>query len=181
MLLALLVSCASAPEPGSDPSAGTATAAADSAEASDSTSSESLVCVRNATVTVSVKNQSSMDVQVRFGDYKPARVANGFTRTTYQVARYHLQRSIRLEVLRGGTQVGGPAVIPTEPVFCNSATLLIGSQPRYSFFYGDELYEPIRGGEEEEQEPETEEEPESEAPQTPADSAASDALPTTPA
>jgi len=108
--------------------------------------------VRNATVTVRVDNQSSMDLQITFGSYRPARVAEGFSRTIYQIARIYLQHSVRLEVLRGGTQVGGPAVIPTEPVFCNTATLVIGAAPRYSIFYGDELLDLKKGGEDEEAE-----------------------------
>ncbi len=149
-LLALLAGCASAPEPGPDPSPDAVPAAEilaqDLTEDSDSTAAEDLLCVRNATVTVRVDNQSSMDLQITFGSYRPARVADGFSRTIYQVARSYLQHSVRLEVLRGGTQVGGPAVIPTEPIFCNVATLVIGSRPRYSIFYGDELLDPKKGG-----------------------------------
>jgi hypothetical protein len=29
--------------------------------------------------------------------------------------------------------------VPTEAVDCNDATLIIGAQPQYSFFYGEEL------------------------------------------
>jgi hypothetical protein len=56
-----------------------------------------------------------------------------------------LERSVELVILRGGVQQGGPALIPTEPVFCNAATLLIGASPEYSIFYGDFLQEPSRG------------------------------------
>ena len=112
--------------------------------------------MREATVTVRVDNRSSFDIQVRFGSYRPSRVALGFSRTTYQIARYYLERSVELVILRGGVQQRGPAVIPTEPVFCNIATLVIGASPEYSIFYGDVLREPIRGkvGEEEEEEEE---------------------------
>ena len=45
-------------------------------------------------------------------------------------------------------------MIPTEPVFCNVATLVIGAAPQYSIFYGDVLREPVRGevGEQEDDE-----------------------------
>ena len=186
-LLALLAGCASAPEPRPDPSPDAAAAADHPAEelteGSDSTTAEDLYCVRNATVTVRVDNQSSMDLQITFGSYRPARVAEGFSRTTYQIARSHLQHSVRLEVLRGGTQVGGPAVIPTEPVFCNVATLVIGARPQYSIFYGDALREPVMGGEDGEgedgAEPAEEAEGVEEAPPAepaPADSTSSEAI-----
>ena len=139
-LLALLGGCASAPDPGPD---GAPEAGSESEIAGDRTSAaEDLVCRRNATVTVRVVNRSTMDLRIGFGSYRPARAADGFSRTTYQIARYHLQGPIRLEVLRGGTQVGGPATIQTEPVFCNDATLVIGSRPEYSIFYGDVILEP---------------------------------------
>jgi hypothetical protein len=127
-LLALIVGCASAPDPGPD--------------SSPEAALEDLVCARNATVTVRVDNRSSMDLRITFGSYRPVRPADGFSRTTYQIARYHLQGPIRLEVLRGGMQIGGPATIRTEPVFCNAATLVIGSRPEYSVFYGDEIFTP---------------------------------------
>jgi len=140
-LLALLVGCASAPDPGPDPALESEPTegelAGDSASAA-----EDLVCRRNATVTVRVENRSSMDLKIGFGSYRPARVADGFSRTTYQIARYHLQGAIRLEVLRGGTQLGGPTTIQTEPVFCNNAALVIGSRPEYSIFYGDVILGP---------------------------------------
>ena len=135
-LLALLPGCASAPETGPPATPGTAP---------ESTSTEVLRCVREATVTVRVDNKSSFDIQIRFGSYRPSRVALGFSRTTYQIARYYLEQSVELVILRGGAQQGGPAVIPTEPVFCNVATLVIGASPEYSIFYGDVLREPIRG------------------------------------
>lgn len=161
-LLTLLAGCASTPEPGTDPPAGTASTEAAFAEEGDSTSAGVLRCVREATVTVRVDNKSSYDIQVRFGSYRPSRVALGFSRTTYQIARYHLERSVELVILRGGSQKGGPAVIPTEPVFCNAATLVIGASPEFSIFYGDFLREPIRGAVGEEGE-------------TPADSTTTDA------
>ena len=144
-LLTLLAGCASTPEQETDPAAtATSTEAAPAAE-SYGPSTEALRCVREATVTVRVENRSSYDIQVRFGSYRPSRVALGFSRTTYQIARYHLERAVELVILRGGAQQGGPAVIPTEPVFCNVATLVIGASPEYSIFYGDFLREPIRG------------------------------------
>ena len=136
LLVALLPGCASAPETGPQATPETAP---------DSTATEVLRCVREATVTVRVDNRSSFDIQIRFGSYRPSRVALGFSRTTYQIARYYLERSVELVILRGGAQQGGPAVIPTEPVFCNVATLVIGASPEYSIFYGDVLREPIRG------------------------------------
>lgn len=63
----------------------------------------------------------------------------GFSRTEYEVARSNLQGTIRLRILRGGVQQGAAPRIPTEPVVCNDATLIIGAQPQYSFFYGDLL------------------------------------------
>ncbi|MBT8462044.1 MAG: hypothetical protein KJO44_05925, partial [Gemmatimonadetes bacterium] len=89
-LLALAIGCASAPDQGAD--------------SSPDSAPEDVVCARNATVTVHVDNRSSMDLRITFGSYRPARPADGFSRTTYQIARYYLQRSIRLEVLRGGMQ-----------------------------------------------------------------------------
>ena len=144
-LLTLLVGCASTSEPGNDPPAATAATEGGLAAESDASSAEVLRCVREATVTVRVENRSSYDIQVRFGSYRPSRVALGFSRTTYQIARYYLERSVELVILRGGSQLGGPAVIPTEPIFCNVATLVIGASPEYSVFYGDFLREPIRG------------------------------------
>jgi hypothetical protein len=94
------------------------------------------VCERLATVTVHVQNQGSADVEITFGPYRPARAAPGFSRTTYAVPRSHLQSAIRLRIARGGLQVGGPARIPTEPVACNDATLVIAGDLRSSAFYG---------------------------------------------
>jgi len=95
------------------------------------------VCQLSATVTVHVQNRGSADVQISFGGYTAARAAPGFSRSTYDVARTYLQNTtIRLRILRGGLQQGGPAEVPTEHVACNDATLVIGAQPRYSFFYG---------------------------------------------
>lgn len=171
----LLIGCASAPDTGPGPSPPSVPIADGAAVDSALAPLGDAACRREATIAVRVKNQSSLDIKVAFGSYRPARVAAGFSQTTYQVARYHLRSSIRLEILRGGVQVGGPAIIQTEPVFCNIATLIIGSRPQSSIFYGDELFEPVRGSK-------GEEENEDEAmPQTPADSAASEAHPTTPA
>jgi len=123
------------------------------------------VCVREATVTVRVDNQSSMDMQITFGSYRAARAAEGFSRTTYNIPRVHLQGSVRIQILRGGLQVGPAPLIQTEPVFCNIATLVIGAQPSYSIFYGDALMKPARkSGTEAE-----------EAEEAPADSTASEA------
>lgn len=144
-LLALQVGCASTQEPETDPPAATASTEGGLTAESDGNSEEVLRCVREATVTVRVDNRSSYDIQIRFGSYRPSRVALGFSRTTYQIARYYLERSVELVILRGGSQSGGPAVIPTEPIFCNVATLVIGASPEYSIFYGDFLREPIRG------------------------------------
>jgi hypothetical protein len=84
-----------------------------------------------------------MDVQISFGPYTPARAADGFSRTTFQVPRPYVENyDIGLTILRGGLQIGGPATIPTEYVICNDATLIIGPRPRYSFFHGDVLHEP---------------------------------------
>ncbi len=95
------------------------------------------VCRRFSTVTVHVDNQSSMEMAISFGGYAPARLASGFARTTYNVPRYNLERgNIRVRIARGGLQVRSPAVIATEPVVCNDATLVIGPRPQYSFFYG---------------------------------------------
>ena len=153
-LLTLLAGCASTPEAETDPPGSATSTEAVLAEEGDSISAEVARCVREATVTVRVDNKSSYDIQVRFGSYRPSRVALGFSRTTYQIARYHLERSVELVILRGGRQLGGPAVIPTEPVFCNSATLVIGGSPEYSIFYGDFLREPVRGDMDEEAEAE---------------------------
>ncbi len=161
-MLTLLAGCASTPEAETDPPAGTRSTDAAFAEEGDSNSAEVPGCVREATVTVRVDNKSSYDIQVRDSDPtdRPGSLS-GFSRTTYQIARYHLERSVELVILRGGSQLGGPAVIPTEPVFCNSATIVIGGSPEYSIFYGDFLREPVRGDVGEEGE-------------TPADSTATD-------
>jgi hypothetical protein len=90
-------------------------------------------------VTVHVQNRSSMDVEISFGSYTAARAALGLTQTTYSVPRTHLDGVIRLRIVRGGLQTGAPPRVPTEAVDCNDATLIIGAQPQYSFFYGEEL------------------------------------------
>jgi hypothetical protein len=100
------------------------------------------VCLRQAAVTVHVVNQGSADVQIAFGPYAPARAAHGFSSTTYKVARSYLNYAIELRILRGGVQLGGPARISTEPVVCNDATLIIGPEPRISFFHGDRIPAP---------------------------------------
>jgi hypothetical protein len=128
--LLLFLGCATAHDPASLPE--------------DTTDRESPVhepdgkCERRATVTVHVDNRSSMDVQISFGPYTPARAAQGLSRTTYEVSRYYLEGYIRLRIARGGLQVGTTPPVLTEPVVCNDATLIIGPRPRYSFFYGDE-------------------------------------------
>lgn len=132
LLVLLAAACASS---GATPEA-TPDGASESGE-------ESNVCVREATVEVRVKNESSYDLEVGFGSYRTARPADGFSLTTYYVPRYYLEDYVLLRVLRGGLQVGRSAVIPTEAVVCNIATLVVGSQPRYSIFYGDELLEPV--------------------------------------
>jgi hypothetical protein len=157
LVLVLFPGCASAQEEAPDAEPVSGEVAADEAEAPD----EDGVCVRNATVTVHVRNQSSMDVQITFGNYRAGRAAEGFSRTTYNVPRVHLQRSVRLQILRGGLQLGAAPEIQTEAVFCNDATLVIGPRPRYSFFYGDKLSEPVP---EREAEEDAEEASEGEAP-----------------
>lgn len=97
------------------------------------------VCERRGTVTVHVDNKSSLDVQIAFGSYAPTRAAPGFSLTRYRVPRYHLGNPIRLRIARGGLQVTTPPPVPTEHVVCNDATLVIGSQLRYSTFYGEKL------------------------------------------
>ena len=83
----------------------------------------------------------------------PARLALGFTRTIYQVPRAPLQGAAGIDIEHGGLQIGTPPPVPTEPVVCNVATLVIGARPRYSVFYGDALpgeswddVQPDRGG-----------------------------------
>ena len=100
------------------------------------------VCMRDAMVTLRVYNEGSLAVELAFGAYRPARIAEAFERTTYQVPRSYLRSPIALRVARGGLQVGPDPRIATEPVVCNIATLVIGSTPRYSVFYGDVIYEP---------------------------------------
>ena len=161
LVLALLTGCASSPEAGP---------AASSTAADTSIAADTPLCEREATVTVRVDNKSSFDIRIAFGSYRPARLADGFSRTNFQVARHLLRYDLRLEIIRGGLQVGPPAMIQTEPIFCNVATLVIGSRPEYSFFYGDEWNTPKKGRPAEEDE-EGGTPPEPEPP--PADSAAS--------
>jgi len=147
LVLFLVLGCVTTHDPGSQPED-----PAEDESASAAEESTDKVCVRDATVTVRVENQSSMDLQITFGSYRAARPAEGFSRTTYNIPRVHLQSYVRIQILRGGLQVGPAPLIQTEPVFCNIATLVIGSRPRYSIFYGDELLEPSRKGEDEEKE-----------------------------
>lgn len=102
---------------------------------------EGRTCERAAAITVHVRNQHSADVSIAFGSYAPARAATGFSETTYKVARPYLDDSIRLRIIRGALGEG-TVRIPTEPVVCNDATLLIGPRLSYSYFYGDKLREP---------------------------------------
>jgi hypothetical protein len=132
--LLFLLGCAAGRSPGPAP--------ADSSAAVDSAAAREGVCNRTSVVTVHVDNQSSMDVELSFGLYTAHRASLGFSQTTYRVARSYLTQSIRIRVVRGGLQVGGPATISTEYVVCNDATLIIGSSPRTSFFYGDVLRTP---------------------------------------
>jgi hypothetical protein len=131
LALFFLIGCATAPDPAPPPD--------DPADDDSAALEQDGVCELNATVTVRVDNRSSMDVQITFGPYAPARAAEGFSRTTYRVARPYLQNPIRLEIARGGLQVGTPPPVATEQVVCNIATLVIGSRPRYAIFYGDAL------------------------------------------
>jgi len=156
--------CASSPEPPpGEPDMQEADASGDSAAALSDTLSDS-ACRLEVTVAVLVVNRSSFDLEVYFDGYRAGRTAEGFTRTTYQVPRYRLHRSVTLNILRGGLQLGGPAHIPVEQVFCNDATLLIGARPTQSVFYGDKLYTPQKSedggeGEEGEEPSETEDGP----------------------
>ena len=118
--------------------------APDAAAAADSAVPYEDVCDRRVAVTVHVDNQSSFDVEISFGGYTAARAAPGFARTTYTVARSYLTSTIRLRIARGGVATEGPAVIPAEYVVCNDATLIIGSRPSTSFFYGDLVLPPTR-------------------------------------
>jgi len=134
LALVLVVGCASHQR--------AATTPADSTAQVDAAAAASGVCLRQAAVTVHVLNRGSSDVQISFGAYTPARAAQGFSSTTYKISRSYLTGAIQLRILRGGLQIGGPARITTEPVVCNDATLVIGPEPRISFFYGDLIREP---------------------------------------
>ena len=148
---ACLAGCASSPETPPDaagaPEAGVA-AVSDSASEAAGDSDDDSLCRVEATVTVTVVNRSSYDLEVYFDGYRAGRTADGFTRTTYQVPRFRLHRTVTLNILRGGLQLGGPAYIPVEQVYCNDATLLIGARPTQSVFYGDKLYAPQKGDDE---------------------------------
>jgi len=134
--LAILFGCARGP--GSIPAPAAAAGADSGAVRGD------LVCERRSAVLVHVDNQSTMDVEISFGSYTAARAAPGMSRTTYRVQRTYLQSRIRLRILRGGLQQGPSPTLGTEPVVCNDATLIIGPEPRYSFFYGDLYTGPSR-------------------------------------
>lgn len=133
--LVLLVGCAAGSGPDHAPAAAVGT---------DSTDADvEIVCDRQGAVLVHVDNQSTMDVELSFGSYTAARAAPGMSQTVYRVLRTYLQDPIRVRILRGGLQQGSAPVVATEPVMCNDATLIIGAEPRYSFFYGD-LVPPAR-------------------------------------
>lgn len=167
LVLFLLAGCASNPDPETtpdDPTDGDVVSAAEQATVEDEDEAGSGVCRRAATVAVVVDNQSSYDLKLRFGPQPVARIAPGFTRTTYHVPRSYLYVEVQISIWRGGLQVGRDAVIPTEPVFCNDATLVVGSQPRYSIFYGAELHEPLKKGEILDPDPEEERDEEPDSP-----------------
>lgn len=132
----LLLGCAGGKQPQQ-----VSAASRDTASVADE---EGMVCVRGADVTVHVDNRSSMSVQISFGAYAPTRPALGLTRTTYRVPRYYLEDPIRLRIVGGGLALNAPPLVPTEPVDCNDATLIIGPRPRYSFFYGGLVHAPPR-------------------------------------
>lgn len=113
----------------------------------DSVDEGAVRCTWEAMVTVLVVNKSTMDVQITFGAYSPVRAAQGLSRSTYRVTRDDLRSDIRLRILRGGLQTSAAPPIPTEHVVCNDALLIIGSKPRFSFFYGDVFLDPARGTE----------------------------------
>jgi hypothetical protein len=126
--LLLIVGCAAGRGADPDPQATTDRSAGD----------RPAECDWQPTVTVHVDNRSSTDVRLSFGPYSPARLAAGFSRTSYRVARTYLRNAIRIRIALGGLSDEQPALIPTEPVLCNVATLIIGPRPRYSTFYGGE-------------------------------------------
>jgi len=131
-----LAACASGREPPATPDA-----AAETDPAAESDGS----CPRRGMVTLLVDNRSSFDIWIAFGPWRPARAATGFARTTYTVSRSYLESyDIMVGIERGGLAVRPPARVQTEWVICNDATLVIGSRPEYSFFYGDRLREPVR-------------------------------------
>jgi len=134
LALAMVLGCATHQSASTSP--------ADSTARADAAAAASGVCLREAAVTVHVVNRGSADVQISFGAYTAARAAQGFSSTTYKVSRSYLNGAIQLRILRGGLQIGGPARISTEYVVCNDATLVIGADPRISFFYGDLVREP---------------------------------------
>lgn len=131
LFLVLLVGCAA----GRTPAPAVETAVDDEPAVDE----PDAVCRRVGDVTVHVDNRSSFSVQISFGSYTPARAALGFSQTKYSVPRYYLEGSIKLRIVGGGLELSTPPPVPTEPVACNDATLIIGPRPRYSFFYGDLL------------------------------------------
>lgn len=134
--LAMLFGCAAG--------SGSVPAPAVAAHADSGAAQGDMVCERLSAVLVHVDNQSTMDVEISFGSYTAARAAPGMSRTVYRVQRTYLQSRIRLRILRGGLQQGASPLLNTEPVVCNDATLIIGPEPRYSFFYGDLYTAPSR-------------------------------------
>ena len=96
-------------------------------------------CVRQANVTVRIENQSSYSIGVFFGSHQAQPLVEPFSTTEYKVTRFSLESAIRLEIRAGGLITRGPASIRTEPVVCNDATLVIGSQLSLSYFIGNVL------------------------------------------
>lgn len=140
-LSAGLVACASGRDPAPTPGSG----GEEGVSGDDRVSGGDGTCARRGMVTVHVDNRSSFDVWIAFGPWTPARAATGFARTTYAVSRALLETyDIVVGIERGGLAVRPPARVQTEWVICNDATLVIGSRPEYSFFYGDLLREPKR-------------------------------------
>lgn len=143
--LLLMVGCATSLTPPPTPEA----SVDEAATAPDSVETPPTRCVWEAMVNVLVVNKSTMDMGIRFGPYGPARPALGLSRTTYRVARDHLRYSIRVWIRHGGLETSRAAPVPTEHVVCNDATLIIGSRPQFSFFYGDMF---LQGTDEDEKE-----------------------------
>ncbi len=136
--LLVMVGCARSQAPPPTPEA---SADETAAAQTDSVEDRAIRCAWDAMVNVVVVNKSTMSMRIRFGPYGPARPALGMSRTTYRVARDHLRSSIRVWILHGGLETSRAPPIPTEHVVCNDATLIIGSRPQFSFFYGDVFLE----------------------------------------